>query len=1137
MRQDSNGYRWLTAGLLLCTAPIWAAAADDASGATESPPAITGIVKDPAGTPLPGATVWVRVKDHLPGNRHQKPDEWLDPVSVITDEKGRFAAAMDSDGPFSVFFVHPAQASAGYGPPVESGATIEFTFPEPHSFAGHVRNRSGEPVANADVTACSGDAPTFGVETCLRTRSDNEGVYRFDRLAKGRLTLQAWAPGHTLSHASAFGLPVETDDPLPEGLVLGPGAEVSGSVTDDGGTPLAGVQVYYMTDRVRLGTARGVQDTRPLVAIFTDDEGGFAFRGVPAGEPLKMVAAATDRRVAQSDGLTLEAGSVISGVTIVQDRTASVIVHLVDRDEQPIRALEVLWLPTKEKAPERNTGFRMAGFAGRTKVESRGKGRFRVTEIKPGRYQLTLLPEGHREIEIQDLVIPPGGEVDLGTRVGNPGTVLSGRVIDDRGHPVEDAKVEANYLRDNVAMARSTKSGADGTFVLGGLVEGPLLWLRGDADGHAGIQQQGVDADQTGYEVVLQRAGSVRGQVTLHSGEKPSHVEAKLEDASSGMTAFRRGDGGSGKGDRDGHFTIEEAAPGNYTLRLSARGARPTSVRDVLVEPGVDTDVGTHRLEQGKRLRGNVVDGRDGSPVARATVRVDRPGNMTRSRDSMGTAVTDSDGEFEVDGLEPGRLIVRVEHVEFAPGKEEANVPEDEPAEDLTVRLGRGGTLRGTVREASGSPAPERALGVIEGGGFVPSDGVIRTNDAGEYSVERMRPGTYSVMLYPDAMGGPMNIQRKTATIREGEETVVDFDNEDRIVFEGRLLRGGRPVGEVNVVLMPTEAGGMMQMRSASVDVSGRFEVNLERPGQYNVIVQDMKKGIGGLVGQARIVVPDEPTVSLDIVLQSGTISGTVLDADGNPIEGAAVSAELEGARPDDYAANTGALVSADGSFRIEGAQEGNYTLSAIADGYQIATRSVTVGGSSAIEGVEFRLEVAGALRGRVVDEFGNGIAGAYVFASPAGSANLNSAIPTETDGEGYFRVSAPSDGPCDIEASATGLAPGRALGVPPLQGPDDPGPVITLTRGGTIVVRVVNAAGEPVAGEQPAVQPDQPTRALTLSLMFSPAPPTDDRGASRIAALAPGGYRVSLAGKPAVPSRPVTVSEGQESVVTLQLP
>lgn len=1100
---------------------------------------VSGLVTDPQGTPLANATVWVRLEGQKLRHKNRVGEKWIAPVSMTTDEAGRFSVPMEEQGPYRLFMIHPDHPPHRLDKPVDDGSSIEFSFPEPIVYSGYVRDADGEPVAGADVTACGSGASDFGAYACQRTRTGDDGKYTFEKLAKDAHAFQAWAPGYALSAVEVGRFPLAEDGAKTPGtLTLEPGAEVSGTLTDDAGTSLGGVRVYYSTDRVRLGQARGTRDVTPLNAIFTDGDGNFSYRGLPAGEPLKLLATPAKHRPAESDALTLKAGAVVGGIAIVYQRPASAIVHLIDRDEQPIESVEVLWMPVKDGRRKANSGFRMAGSKGLTQVEPQGEGHFRITGIKPGRYNVTLLPAGHREIEIEGLRVPAGGEVDLGTHVGRPGTTLSGYVSDDLGEPIQGAKLEGLYLRDNTAMSRSVKTEADGRFVLGGLAEGPLLWLKVEAEGHARKTEQGVDPDQTGYEIVLERVGTLTGRVLLESGDTPERMQASLENVAGGIIAFRRGTDTSAWGDEEGRFEIKDASPGTYHLRLTAKGARPLRVKDIVVLAGEATDVGTLRLEQGRELSGSVLDARDGMPVANAAISVRAAsGGLIGSGTSLSTTTSDADGRFVVDGLEPGRLIVQIEHGDYAPEKVEAILKEDEPTDEMTIRLGQGGTLRGTVRHESGRPWPDRSIGVIEGGGLIPGDGLVRTNDAGEYRVERVRPGSYRVVLYPDPSGNAMNIQQKTATIREAEETIVDFDNESKIAFEGLLTRGGHPVGEVTVVMIPADAGSMMQMRTASVDLNGRFEVGLDRPGAYNVMVQDLRQGFGALVGQARIVVPDEPMVSQEIVLHSGTIAGTVFDASGEPIQGSIVSAVREGADPSNFGAGAGASVDADGNYRIEGVNDGTYTLSAIADGYQVVTRSIAIVGSSTVDGVDFRLDVAGQLRGRVVDERGNGIPGAFVFALPSGAPDVAGGAPTETDPEGFFRLSAPSAGPCDLDAVARGFAPGGITGFQPSADPEGPGALITLTSGGTITIRVVSAAGTPVDGVQPVVQPQRPSQALAIAMLFSPTLPTDASGSSRVSGLPQGSYRVFIAGQPGVAAQTVTVTDGGETMVTLQLP
>ena len=1096
---------------------------------------ISGRVTESDGTPLVGATVRVRAKKHGLGRRYTLGAGWVSPVEVKTAEDGAFSARLEIEGPYVVFVTHPTHPPFVLAEACDDGAELDLTVPQPIVFRGSVQDTDGKPIAGADVMACGRQATSFGPSACLQTRSAADGSYVLNRIAEGRYRLQAWAPGYAVSavESGQFPLPENPDD-APGRLVLEPGAEVSGTVVDDTGSPLAGIQVRHATDRVRLRQARGQRDVFPLNLLFTDSKGEFHLRGLPAGEALKLFANVTRNGSAETDTLNFDAGAVVGGITIVYERPATVTVHLIDPDEQPIESLRALWRPFKDAATKPG-GIRLAGSAGRTKVRALGQGRFEISEILPGRYDVTLLPSRHREIEVSGLRVPPGAAIDLGTRIARSGNSVSGYVLDDLGDPIDGAQLEGTYLSDGKSMTRTAKSEADGGFVLGGLTDDPLLLLKIEAAGHTARHERRVDTNQDNLEYVLERVGIVRGRVLLENGDPGIRVEASLQpESGSGLSPARR-NRTIAKGDEEGRFEITDASPGAHYLRLTARGAKPRKVKNVVVEAGATTDVGTYRLERGLQFSGHVLDARDGSPIVGAAVRAaSADGGLGGRAATLGTATTDDDGRFVVEGLEPGRLVATATHVDYAAEKVELVLEEDEPLDEVTMQLGQGGTLRGSVRDESGRPSPGRAIGLIEEGAFTPNDATVRTDESGEYRVERVRPATYRVVLYPDPSGDVMSIRQKSATIRAARETVVDFDNEARITLNGLLTREGRPVGEVTVLLIPSAGAGVLQARTASVDISGRFELGLNQPGGYNVIVQDLQQG--AIVGRTRIEVPDEPVVTKEIVLQSGTILGTVLDGSGDPIADAVVSATLQGARAGEIGSSTTARVGADGSYRIEGANDGIYTVTAIADGYSIATENVNVADSATVDGVDFRLEPSRELHGQVVDELGRGVPGALVFASivdtPAASG-----IPSEADADGFFHVTAPGEGACDLEAVARGFAPGRLAGFVPSPDPQAPGARITLTRGATILLHIVDAAGAGVEGVQPIVQPERPSQLLTIARLLSPISPSDSAGTSRVRGLAAGSYRIAIAGYPAFEGRTVTLTGDGETELTLELP
>jgi protocatechuate 3,4-dioxygenase beta subunit len=1116
---------------LLCFTDVAARAADE----EELPFHVSGTVVAADGEPVEAAEIWLRVADQRPRDKYTH-DDWFEPIATRSGVDGRFEMALDREGPYRLFVLHPEHPPLGHPSEVVNGEPVQLAFAQPMGFSGRVRDAEGRSVAGARVVACSEGSVHFGVHACLAARTDAEGGFDFARLAPGVHALQAVAPGKSYSEMSRVKLPLGADvEPLT--LDVGPGAEVSGTLKDDEGTPLPGVQVYHATDRVRLGHARGVRDVQPLTTTLTDDTGGFTLRGLPAETPLKAFARPNTRGTAESSTLTLDPGGALGDVVIVYQRRSSVSVHLVDRDGQPVTALQVLWKPAGEKESP-GGGIRPAGSLGLATVESRGEGRFTLRHVKPGRYTITMLPDGFEEIVLERIRLSPGAEVDLGTRVVRPGVTLSGSVNDDLGDPIAGAKVEGMYLKGSKAMARTVTSDERGRFSLGGLGDSPLLRLIVTADGHAGESEQGVSTDQDDYEVVLERAGSVVGRATLEDGGNAEGLTTSLESTSGGRPTRGRPTRPV-EADDEGRFEITDAAPGTYLLRLDAHWARPLRVKDIVVRPGEPTDVGTHLLESGRELSGTVLDLRDASPIAGAVIRVTAvSGAMYGTEEELGTGITNGDGDFLVGGMPDVGVELHAEHPDYASAKLTVTLKPDEPADEVTIRLGQGGSLSGTVRDEDDRLAPARSLGLASGSaGFFASENFIRTDDTGAYRVEKLSPGAYRVMLFPRPGAARRNTQTKSATIREGEETVVDFDSGETIVLSGVLTRGGRPVGEVMVLLVPDGSPDMMRTRSADVDVNGHFEIGLPGPGEYSVMVQDLKQSLGTIGGQARIVVPDEPAVSLEIALEEGAITGRVSDEDDLPIERSVVAAAPEGTPPGGVGSGSAVQVSADGSYRLDGIGEGTYDVYAAADGYEIGTMTVSLSGATEVGQIDFRLVRAVELAGRVVDSHGKGIAGALVFASPSEAVEPALGIPAETDAEGYFRVSAPSTGPCDLEAVARGHAPGRLQGFVRPAGDEGPGAVIALSPGGRLVIRVVDANGNALDGVQPVLQPDVPTQALATAFLFSPVLPTDTEGSSIAAHLPDGGYTVSLAGHPEVAPRTAAVSGAGETAVTLELP
>jgi hypothetical protein len=180
---------------------------------------------------------------------------------------------------------------------------------------------------------------------------------------------------------------------------------------------------------------------------------------------------------------------------------------------------------------------------------------------------------------------------------------------------------------------------------------------------------------------------------------------------------------------------------------------------------------------------------------------------------------------------------------------------------------------------------------------------------------------------------------------------------------------------------------------------------------------------------------------------------------------------------------------------------------------FQLCERDATAGRSL---NAAFGEQANGAakvksLRGRVIDDAGRPLAGAFVTLMPAGAVtdSTNERQVVRTDENGAFSFEAIADRPYTI----------TVLGF------EDPGAgqyhlpgenmTIRVERGGVITGRVTNADGEPLVGvpvlaKCVAAKDGKPLLAAHDSYEFSRSRMTDDRGIYRFWDLRPGAYIVS---------------------------
>ncbi|MBZ5637375.1 MAG: carboxypeptidase-like regulatory domain-containing protein [Acidobacteriia bacterium] len=1120
----------------------WAAdstAAPHPAAASTKGTEIHGYVIGADGKPVDQAVVLVLpLAPDAPPGAAPRPTTVTIPARAETRADGSFSVHGLSGPVFAV-----RVEARGYAPftqlDAKTGSTVSVSLRRGFALSGVVRDRSTrKPIAGVAVLVRDPDAELFGEAGCSTAVSGIDGRFELPGVPQGTVTVEARAAGRPPGKLENVSVPqrrsVATGEVMGLEFFLEAIGRLAGRVVGPDRKPIAGVSLEVSPVDPALAE---LLPGRGLRTVATDPSGAFAFEAVPRGR-YRLIARMKGFAPFERAPIDVPGAGDSGKLEIRLDVGAALTVRLLDPARRPVHDLAVE-IFDESRVIGRRKGPSPGLPVSRDEIVEGEGGLHTVRHLAPGTFTVRLLPGEGGDVEKQGVKLENGITTDLGTVVVAEGRDLAGRVTDSGNAPVEGAEVTAAWHDGDRLKTRQARTKADGRYRIPGLVEPRVDLVTVRAKGFAPAERDGARAGDLTVDFVLVRGGSIVGRVVASSGAVPAAFRVKIRAdgggaADSALPAGQAGEQAST--DPAGGFRVVDLAPGTYILDVTAQHGSSVEKSGISVAAEQVTDVGTVTLEAGVTLRGRVVAARDGSPVSGAAVRVDLPQTSALRVDAMapalGRAVSAGDGSFVIGGLEAGALQVVVEHPSFSPSRTRVELSEGGETPDLVVQMYRGGTLTGTVFGAQQQPVPDAGIVVYTGVGDDVRNAV--TDAEGRYLFPYLTPGTYEVMREP--VGGFRGVGpgAKTAVIVEGETTTLDFDTTPKIVLAGRVLRGDTLLPNTAIVLSPTDATAPPGVKSARSDAEGGYRIGLDFGGAYQASVQT---GAPGGLSSVRLVIPDQPEVQQDIVLPMNSISGRITGPDGIAIEGATITTVRDATSGGDPARPFSAKSGPDGAYRVEGVDQGTYRVTARAQGYQAAELyPLAVSDETPTPTADLSLEPGWPLRGRLVDPKGLGIRDAMVVVAPPGLAESGS-LPTRTDANGSFRITAPTDGPVNITAIPVAWAPALLTDVLPPSEDNGPEILMQASLGGTLRVRVVRSSGGSVAGVQVVLRPDPLFPGWDYVADRNPPRPTDADGSTLVPLLSPGNYVITVPGHPGVGPVPVAVAEGGEASALVSLP
>ena len=970
-------------------------------------PLLTGSVHGPDGKPVEGALVLYRP---LAASSRELA------AMTRTDAEGRFRAELKTAGPVYVRVTAKGLAGRSFEK-VQPGSPLAVVLDRGQTIEGSVRDATGQPLARVRVTA----SPALGVavsnwdtdKQSIEARTDDRGHFRLEGVGAGLYSLSATAHGFGSARKGNV-RPGATVN-----LIARAGGWLAGQVSDPQGRPLKGALVRAELEPQFWGAS---------TVETTDAEGRFELPGLDPGNYTVAVRHA-DFAPGVVSGVAVDAEGR-SDLTITLAAGAAVTGRLVDSEERPlagrVAAQELAGQPMPRSLVEL------------LRADAGPDGRFRIERVPPGSFALGAMAPRYTGRRVEAEVSGREAVIDVGDIALEPGLAIRGRVRTSSGASVPDAQITTggfDMMRGGTFS--ETRSEADGSFVLAGLIPGPTR-VNVRAIGFASVNNKVMMPGGDQVDVILTAGGSVAG-VVVEEGDRP--VDAYRVVASPVKSSVWEGRAEKSVGSSDGRFVLEDLAEETYVLQVLVPDRAPATVSGIRVSAGRTTDAGVIRVLRGGIVRGTVADS-SGDPVLGATVKAYGTAQDAMEWSEQLQTLSEPSGAFEIRGVPEGKGQVVATHPDYAAADTMVDVAAAKGPAEARLVLTQGGRIEGVARRRDGTPLAGLSI-MANSQSYRLSAGSRRNNVTGadgSFTIEHVAPGPTHVSLMANAGPGQMmSMMSKQVEVREGETTSVDFSSRE-ILVSGHVTKSGTPLPGLRLRFMGQ--GGMSFMTGAGFDAvagaptgpqrhvgttgeDGTFALIVDTPGKYWVRTESQDGRTN--YPQREVQIPDVEAHSLEIAFSGVPVTGIVVDKDTDqPVPLAFVSAAP---RDKDAPRSGTAQTGADGRFQLD-AEPGEYTLSARAEGYGVAKIDATVV-ASGLSDARLELEKGLEIKGRVVDARGQGVSGVAV-AARAGESDHGG---TQTLPDGSFRISGLAAKPYNLCAGTDlagytvrmGLSPGGA--------------------------------------------------------------------------------------------------------------
>lgn len=776
---------------------------------------LTGRVLSPSGTPVSGALVVAGA----PGSGQASP------VSAEVREEGLFELRqLDPATPCRLVATAPGrlEAEIELAPGWDSRAKpLRLTLERATDVTGRVLDPTGQPVAGAQVVLAPEVMSGITVpptRSPVRATTGESGRFRLGSVAGGHVRLRIEAEGYVAFERS--GLEARPPEPLHLGdLYLDPGVELAVWVTEPSGKPVVGAEVAH-------SPASG-----PAASCTTGPSGACLVSGLAAEAAVSVAV--------RSGTVTMAVKDVVPGaepllVTLPSPHRLAGLV--IDQDG---RGLADAPVRVRVEGIARQGG-RQLQAAAQTEALSDELGRFVVDSLPSGRLEVTVELDGFRPLR-RIVAAVPKGEMLLQLEKGS---ALSGTVLGPDDRPLAGARVVVQSGTGRAVPPSTTVSDEDGQYLIAGISSGDAKVTGHHRDYLADHRDVKLEEEDNRLDLQLGAGSRVSGWVVDTNGSPVARCRVTLlplTGSGTSQTAVTA---------EDGNFAIEPVAPAIYRLTAVADRLAPGELDEPLeVGPEEVAEIELV-LPAGAGLTGRLLGLADEDVTA---VRVSALGTGGIRRGGEVSA----DGGYRIDGLAPGRWLVRADHPRGSRARGQVRIAVSQGEASLDLDLGSTYRVRGQVL-ADGIPLPGARVELV------PAEATraqsARTDAHGRFIMDGVPAGRLQLRLIQPEAG---LCYMEEISIEADRSWSVDIATAP---VSGTALhsRGQVPATATVVRLVPrSRPAGGLEVRTL-VGSDGGFHFSRVAAGSYTLLAMPPQ---GSPVEAEVSVVPGRPVSDIELLI------------------------------------------------------------------------------------------------------------------------------------------------------------------------------------------------------------------------------------------------------------------------------